>query len=105
MNRSYSSYTNIIDELENIEQVIITENKTKKCCYYSLEILKLGIQYIKNRNVNVNINGKEEKEKNKHKTGLSVSSTDEDSGEIVKETSVIEVACPMCKKMLELKMN
>ena len=33
-------------------------------------------------------------------TGLSVSSTDE---EIFKETSVIEVVCPMCKKMLELK--
>ena len=31
-----------------------------------------------------------------------MSSTDEDSGEIVKETAVIEVACPMCKKMLEL---
>ena len=43
------------------------------------------------------------KKKNKNKTGLSVSSTDEDSGEIVKETAVIEVACPMCKKMLELK--
>ena len=47
MNRSYSNYTNIIDEVENIEQVIITDNKIKKCCYYSLEILKLGIQYIK----------------------------------------------------------
>ena len=43
------------------------------------------------------------KKKNKNKTGLSVSSTDEDSGEIVKETAVIEVACPMCKKKLELK--
>ena len=43
------------------------------------------------------------KKKKKNKTGLSVSSTDEDSGEIVKETAVIEVACPMCKKMLELK--
>ena len=40
------------------------------------------------------------KKNTKNKTGLSVSSTDE---EIVKETSVIEVACPMCKKMLELK--
>ena len=43
------------------------------------------------------------KKKNTNKTGLIVSSTDEDSGEIVKETAVIEVACPMCKKMLELK--
>ena len=27
MNRSYSNDTNIIDEVENIEQVIITDNK------------------------------------------------------------------------------
>ena len=41
------------------------------------------------------------KQKNKNnKTGLSVASTDE---EIVKETSVIEVVCPTCKRMLELK--
>ena len=40
------------------------------------------------------------KKTKKNKIGLSVSSTDE---EIVKETSVIEVVCPMCKKMLELK--
>ena len=41
------------------------------------------------------------KKKNKNnKTGLSVSSNDE---EIVKETSVIEVVCPTCKRMLELK--
>ena len=43
------------------------------------------------------------KQNKKNKTGLSVSSTDEDSGEMVKETAVIEVPCPMCKKMLELK--
>ena len=42
------------------------------------------------------------KTKNKNKTGLSVS-TDEDSGEIVKETAVIEFSCPLCKKMLEMK--
>ena len=62
MNRSYSNYINIVDEVDNIEQVIITDNKIKKCCYYSLEILKLGMQYIKNKNVSVNINGKKEKE-------------------------------------------
>ena len=89
MNRSYSDNINIIDEVENIKQVIITDNKTKKCCYYSLELIKFVIQYIKNKNVNVNINGEKEKE-NQNKTGLSVSSTDEDSGEIVKETAVIE---------------
>ena len=63
MNRSYSNYINITDEVENNEQVIITDNKIEKCCYYSLEILKLGIQYIKIKNVNVNINGKKEIEK------------------------------------------
>ena len=61
MNRSYSDYINIIDEVENIEQVIITDNK--KWCYYSLEILKLGLQSIKNKNVNINVNGKKENQK------------------------------------------
>ena len=60
MNRSYSDYINIIDEVEKVEQAIITDNKIKKCCYYSLEILKLGIQYIKNKNVNININASKE---------------------------------------------
>ena len=99
MKRSYTDYINIIDEVESMEQVIITDKK-KKCCYYSLEpfkleSFKLGVQYIKNKIVNVNINGKK---KNKNdKTGLSVSSTDEDSREIVKETLVTEFACPTCK--------
>ena len=43
------------------------------------------------------------KKNKKNKTGLSVSSTDEDSGEIVKDTTVIEFSCPMCKNMLEMK--
>ena len=38
--------------------------------------------------------------KKKNKTEPVVSSTDE---EIAKETSVIEFACPMCKKILEMK--
>ena len=29
MNRSYSDYINIIDEVEKVEQVIITDNKIK----------------------------------------------------------------------------
>ena len=37
MDRSYSDYMDIIDEVENVEQVIITDNKIKACCYYSLE--------------------------------------------------------------------
>ena len=62
MDRSYSDYIDIIDEVENIEQVIITDNKIKKCCYYSLQLIKFVIQYIKNKDVNVKINGKKEKE-------------------------------------------
>ena len=58
MDRSYSDYIDIIDEVENIEQVIITDNRCKKVCFYTLELIKLGIQYIKNQNVNININGK-----------------------------------------------
>ena len=61
MNRSYSNYINIIDEVENIEQVLITDNRCKKKCYFILELIKFLIQYIKN--INININGKKEKQK------------------------------------------
>ena len=47
MNRTYSDYIDIINEVEKVEQVKITDNKIKKCCYYSLELIKLGIQYQK----------------------------------------------------------
>ena len=60
MQRSYTDYIDIVDEVENIEQVIITDNKCKKVCYFVLEIIKLGIQYIKNKNVNININASKE---------------------------------------------
>ena len=62
MNRSYSDYIDIIDEVENLEQVVITDNRCKKVCYFVLEIIKFVIQYVKNKNVNTNINGKKEKE-------------------------------------------
>ena len=62
MNRSYSDYIDIIDEVDNLEQVVITDNRCKKVCYFVLEIIKFMIQYIKNKNVNININGKKEKE-------------------------------------------
>ena len=62
MNRSYSDYIDIIDEVENLEQVVITDNRCKKVCYFVLEIIKFMIQYIKNKNANININGKKEKE-------------------------------------------
>ena len=62
MIRSYSDYLDIIDEVEHIEQVVITDNKTKTCCYYSLELIKFVMQCIKNTSVNSNINGKKGKE-------------------------------------------
>ena len=62
MNRSYSDYIDIIDEVENIEQVVITDNRCKKVCYFVLEIIKFVIHYIKNKNVTININGKKEKQ-------------------------------------------
>ena len=62
MERSYSDYINIIDEVDNIEQVKITDNKIKKCFYYSLIQIQLGIQCIKNKNVQNNIHAKKEKE-------------------------------------------
>ena len=48
MNRSYLDYIDIIDEVENLEQVVITDNRCKKVCYFVLEIIKFVIQYIKN---------------------------------------------------------
>ena len=48
MERSYSDYIDIINEVEKVEQVVITDNETKKCCYYSLELcLFLNISKIK----------------------------------------------------------
>ena len=49
MDRTYSDCIDIIDEVEKIEQVVITDNKIKKCCYYSLELVKLVVQYFKNK--------------------------------------------------------
>ena len=43
------------------------------------------------------------KKNRKNKTDTTVSSTDEEKGEIVKETAAIEFSCPMCKKMIEMK--
>ena len=62
MNMSYSDYIDIINEVENKERVVITDNRCKKICYFILELIKSVIQYIKNKNVNININGKQEKE-------------------------------------------
>ena len=60
MNRSYSDYIDIVDKVENIEQVVITDNRFKKVCYFVLALIKFVIQYIKN--IYINIDGKKEKE-------------------------------------------
>ena len=60
MNRRYSDYIDIVDKAENIEQVVITDNRCKKVCYFVLELIRFVIQYIKN--ININIDGKKEKE-------------------------------------------
>ena len=60
MNRSYSDYIDIIDKVENIEQVILTDNRFKKVCYFVLELTKFVIQYIKK--ININIDGEKEEE-------------------------------------------
>ena len=60
MDRRYSDYINIINEVENIERVVITNNRFKKICYFILELIKFVIQYIKN--ININIDGEKEKE-------------------------------------------
>ena len=61
MKRSYSDYIDIIDKVENIEDVVITDNRFKKVCYFVLELIKFMIQYIKN--ININIDGKEKNQK------------------------------------------
>ena len=61
MNRSYSDYIDILDEVENLEQVVITDNRLKKVCYFVLELIKFVIQYAKN--INIDIDGKEKKQK------------------------------------------
>ena len=60
MNRSYSDYIDIVDKVENIEQVVITDNRCKKVCYFVLELIKFVIQYMKN--INMKIDAKKEKE-------------------------------------------
>ena len=60
MKRSYTDCIDIINEVQHIEDVVITDNRFKKVCYFVLELIKFVIQYIKN--INININGKKEKE-------------------------------------------
>ena len=60
MKRSYTDYIDIINEVQHIEDVVITDNGFKKVCYFVLELIKFVIQYIKN--INIHIDGEKEKE-------------------------------------------
>ena len=40
MDRSYLDCIDIINEVENIEQVVIPDNRCKKVCYFVLELVK-----------------------------------------------------------------
>ena len=60
MKRSYTDYIDIKNEVQHIEDVVITDNRFKKVCYFILELIKFVIQYIKN--ININIDGEKEKE-------------------------------------------
>ena len=61
MDTTYQDYIDIINEVEKIEEVVIKDNKIKKCCNLTLEVIKVIFQYL--QNVKNNIHGKKEKEK------------------------------------------
>ena len=60
MKRSYTDYIDIINEVQHLEDVVITDNRFKKVCYFVLELIKFVTQYI--QNININIDGEKEKE-------------------------------------------
>ena len=43
----YEKYIDVINNLEEVEQIIITEPRYRRCCYSVLEICKGVIQYLK----------------------------------------------------------
>ena len=49
MRKSYTDYIDIINEVQHIEDVVITDNRFKKVCYFVLELIMFVIQYIKNK--------------------------------------------------------
>ena len=48
METSYQDYIDIINEVEKIEEVVITDNKIKKCCNSSLEVQKCILFCLRN---------------------------------------------------------
>ena len=45
--RDYDEYLEVLDELEKLD-TIITVPKYRRCCYNSIELLKLVLCYFKN---------------------------------------------------------
>ena len=41
-------YVDIIDNIEEIEQIILTTPRYRRCCYNMLELCKVLIKYVKN---------------------------------------------------------
>ena len=44
---NYEKYITAINELEEVEQIIISEPRYRRCCYSVLEICKGILQYLK----------------------------------------------------------
>ena len=47
MKSEYDTYIETINEIEQVEEIVMKENKLKRCCISSLELLKVAIRYIK----------------------------------------------------------
>ena len=44
---NYDKYIKAINEIEEAEQIVITEPRYRRCCYSFLEICKGVFQYLK----------------------------------------------------------
>ena len=42
------NYVEIIDNIEEIEQIIVTTPRYRRCCYNVLELFKVLIRYVTN---------------------------------------------------------
>ena len=43
------NFVDIIDDIEDVEQIIITTPKYRRCCYNLLEIAKIFVKYFKSK--------------------------------------------------------
>ena len=43
------NYIERIDEIEDVEQILITTPKYRRCCYNLLEIAKILVKYFKSK--------------------------------------------------------